>query len=198
MSARHLVEFSPMSAALARPVGHRAPGWVPGRQVRPTSLARNRSVCLARGGVGAQAATGPANPYAPSYQHPYRHGAVPTRAAQAKMNAYRAQHPLVQAAATQNLHYGGGVDGIGITTGPPKVYLVFWGSGWGSSSTNQEGDLDFTPVNSRRPTSRSRFATADPLGRVRESHPGAVRAANGTRACRRSHPPVPGPPHARP
>jgi hypothetical protein len=55
-----------------------------------------------------------------------------------------------------------------------------------------------TPVNSRRPTSRSRFATADPLGRVRESHPGAVRAANGTRACRRSHPPVRGPPHARP
>ena len=54
------------------------------------------------------------------------------------------------------------------------------------------------PVNSRRPTSRSRFATADPPGRVRASHPGAVRAANGTRACRRSHPPVPGPPHARP
>jgi hypothetical protein len=39
------------------------------------------------------------------------------------------------------------------------------------------------PVNSRRPTSRSRFATADPLGRVHESHPGAVRAANGTRAA---------------
>jgi hypothetical protein len=45
-----------------------------------------------------------------------------------------------------------------------------------------------TPVNSRTPTSRSRFATADPPGRVRESHPGAVRASNGTRAGRRSHP----------
>jgi Putative Ig domain/PASTA domain len=94
--------------------------------------------------AGAQATTAPPNPYAPSYQHPYRHGAVPTRAAQAKMNTYRAQHPLVQAAATQNLHYGGGVDGIGVTTGPPQVYLVFWGSGWGSSSTNGEGDLDFS------------------------------------------------------
>jgi hypothetical protein len=55
-----------------------------------------------------------------------------------------------------------------------------------------------TPVNSRRPTSRSRFATAHPARRVRESHPGAVRAANGTRAGPRSHRPVPGPPHARP
>src|SRR5438445_349028 len=42
------------------------------------------------------------------------------------------------------------------------------------------------------------FATADRRGRVRESHSGVVRAANGTRACRRSHPRVRGPPHARP
>ena len=55
-----------------------------------------------------------------------------------------------------------------------------------------------TPVSSRTPTSRSRFATADRPGRVRESHPGAVRAANGTRAGRRSHPRIRGPPHARP
>ena len=51
---------------------------------------------------------------------------------------------------------------------------------------------------SRTPTSRSRFATADLPGRVRESHPGAVRAANGTRAGRRSHPRIRRPPHARP
>jgi len=51
------------------------------------------------------------------------------------------------------------------------------------------------PVNNRRRTSRSRFATADPLRRVRESHPGAGRAANGTRTCRRAHPPVRRPPH---
>ena len=55
-----------------------------------------------------------------------------------------------------------------------------------------------TPVSSRTPTSRSRFATADPPGRVRESHRGAVRAANGTRAGRRSHPRIRGRPHARP
>jgi len=60
------------------------------------------------------------------------------------------------------------------------------------------GSVAVTPVNSRTPTSRSRFATADPPGRVRESHPEAVRAANGTRAGRRSHPRIRRPPHARP
>ena len=52
------------------------------------------------------------------------------------------------------------------------------------------------PVNSRRPTSKSRFATAGPPGRGRELHPGAVLAANGTPTWRRYHPPVPGPPPA--
>jgi hypothetical protein len=55
-----------------------------------------------------------------------------------------------------------------------------------------------TPVSSRTPTSRSRFAIADPPGRVRESHRGAVRAANSTRAGRRSHSRIRGRPHARP
>jgi hypothetical protein len=91
----------------------------------------------------AQAASGSANPYAPSYQHPYRHGAVPTREALTKINEYDAQHvaPLASAA---NLRYGGGVDGIGVTTGKPKVYLVFWGSSWGTSSTDANGNLTFT------------------------------------------------------
>jgi serine protease len=32
------------------------------------------------------------------------------------------------------LKYHGGVNGIGITVGQPKIYLVFWGSQWGSES----------------------------------------------------------------
>ena len=60
------------------------------------------------------------------------------------------------------------------------------------------GSVAVTPVNSRTPTSRSRFETADPPGRVRESHLEAVRAANGTRDGRRSHPRIGGPPLARP
>src|SRR5256884_8299411 len=30
------------------------------------------------------------------------------------------------------LSYGGGIDGIGVTSGTPKVYLVFYGSQWTS------------------------------------------------------------------
>jgi serine protease len=30
------------------------------------------------------------------------------------------------------LRYGGSVDGIGVTTGTPKVYVIFWGSQWQS------------------------------------------------------------------
>ena len=40
------------------------------------------------------------------------------------------------------------------------------------------------PINSRIPTSRCRFATADRPGQDRESHPAAGRAASGTRAGR--------------
>src|SRR5882724_1581601 len=38
------------------------------------------------------------------------------------------------------LTYGGGNSGVGVTTGSPKIYLVFWGSQWGTSSTNAKGD----------------------------------------------------------
>ncbi len=38
----------------------------------------------------------------------------------------------------------GGIDGIEVTTGAPKVYVVFYGSQWGTSSTNGSGDLTFS------------------------------------------------------
>jgi Putative Ig domain len=49
-------------------------------------------------------------------------------------------HPL----ATNDLNYGGGIAGIGVTTGKEKVYLVFYGSQWGTQSTNSNGDLTFS------------------------------------------------------
>ena len=50
-------------------------------------------------------------------------------------HAKRLRHAAAGAAATGgNLAYGGAMDGIGVTTGPPKVYLVFWGSQWGTAS----------------------------------------------------------------
>ena len=35
-----------------------------------------------------------------------------------------------------SLTYRGGVHGIGVTTGKPAVYLVFWGAGWGTAGTS--------------------------------------------------------------
>jgi serine protease len=32
------------------------------------------------------------------------------------------------------LTYAGGRDGIGVTTGPPQVYVIFWGAQWGAAS----------------------------------------------------------------
>src|SRR5882762_8478663 len=89
--------------------------------------------CLAAvGSLGAgEPLTG--NPYAPAYDHAYRHGAVPTREALQRMRAWeaarRAAGPL-DLLGLNTLSYGGGIDGIGVTSGTPKVYLVFYGSQW--------------------------------------------------------------------
>src|SRR5947209_2804834 len=106
------------------------------------------AAALAAGGLvwagSAQASI--ANPYAPTYQHQYRHGAVPTRAAQANMQSFQAAHPnaAIPAASANNLRYGGGVDGIGVTTGKEKVYLIFWGSQWGTAGTDANGNTTFS------------------------------------------------------
>jgi serine protease len=83
-----------------------------------------------------------ANPYNPAYQHSYRHGAVPTIQQSAKMKGYLQAHPNVAAANT--LTFGGGIDGIGVTSGTPKIYLVFFGTQWGSQSTDSGGNLTFS------------------------------------------------------
>ncbi len=68
----------------------------------------------------------------PDPAHPARHGIVWKRGAGAP------------AASTTELAYGGGNSGIGVTTGAPQVYVVFWGSQWGTSSTNSSGYLTFS------------------------------------------------------
>ncbi|HET8843312.1 MAG TPA: hypothetical protein VFN35_17750 [Ktedonobacteraceae bacterium] len=85
------------------------------------------------------------NPYSPAYQHSYRHGAVPTIEQLGKMNGYQqAQANVIPAASANTLAYGGGIDGIGVTSGKEKVYLVFWGTQWGTQSTNSSGNLTFS------------------------------------------------------
>jgi hypothetical protein len=86
------------------------------------------------------------NPYSPAYGHPYRHGVVPTVARGRQMQAYAQAHRSTTTTTTgpETLAYGGGIDGIGVTSGTPKVYLVFWGSQWGTQTTNSSGNLTFS------------------------------------------------------
>jgi serine protease len=55
------------------------------------------------------------------------------------MRQWWASHP--QRASSRNLNYGGGIDGIGVTTGHEKVYLVFFGSQWGTQGTDGSGNV---------------------------------------------------------
>jgi hypothetical protein len=97
--------------------------------------------------------TGTGNPYSPTYHHPYRHGAVPTRGTATKMRTWARQHPAaarnsvngaVQKDSPNNLLFGGGVDGTGVTTGHEKVYLVFFGSQWGKKGKDASGNITLT------------------------------------------------------
>ena len=99
----------------------------------------------------AAAANMRTDPYDPATGHPYRHGAVPTIRALAQMKGWAAAHPHASAApasaqqtGAQTLSYGGGIDGIGVTSGKAKVYLIFWGSQWGTQQTGASGDLTFS------------------------------------------------------
>jgi putative Ig domain-containing protein len=85
------------------------------------------------------------NPYSPANGHSYRHGVTPTIAVNNKMKAWAKAHPnATTATGPETLSYGGGVDGIGVQSGHSKVYLVFYGTQWGTSSTDSNGNLNFT------------------------------------------------------
>ncbi|MGE5625873.1 MAG: Ig-like domain-containing protein [Bacillota bacterium] len=88
------------------------------------------------------------NPYSPAYDHPYRHGVIPTREVHGQMQAWARQH-VGFATSTNTLFYGGGTSSgsqgnVGVANGVVKVYLVFYGSGWGTQSTNANGDAVFS------------------------------------------------------
>ncbi len=93
--------------------------------------------------AASRTAPATANPYSPAYHHSYRHGVIPTRGQAARMASWSAAHPTagaVHGAPSSDLAYGGGIDGIGVTTGAEKVYLVFYGSQWGTISTDGNGN----------------------------------------------------------
>jgi hypothetical protein len=93
--------------------------------------------------ASAGTASAASNPYSPAYHHPYREGAVPTLAAKTQMDDYAAAHPAAKAPApstvSNQVSYRGGFAGTGAFTGSVKVYLIFWGSQWGTAGTNGSG-----------------------------------------------------------
>ena len=91
------------------------------------------------------------NPYSPAYDHPYRHGVIPTREVHQKMKDWDNGQKAVNHAATgaDTLYYGGGTSSgsqgnVGVANSVVKVYIVFYGSGWGTQSTNSNGDAVFS------------------------------------------------------
>ena len=97
---------------------------ISGKSVRNTSLLA--ACCLA---ACSSAPTRHENPYSPRKGHEYRHGVVPTRECVDRMRSWEGAHPYA-APLSDSLTYGGGVDGVGVTSGVPRVYVVFLGSQW--------------------------------------------------------------------
>ena len=83
-------------------------------------------------------AGGEENPYSPQAGgHSYRHGALATRETTAHMKAWEHAHSAnfaAPTASTGKLSYGGGVGGVGVGSGQVQVYLVFYGTQWGTQS----------------------------------------------------------------
>ena len=105
--------------------------------------------------------------------------------------------PAPAAADTAPLQYGGGWNGsgVGVTTGPPKVYLVFWGSQWGTTSTSTS--LDFS--NDRPGVALRLQALFNGIGTNGENWSNSVMeycdgVARGATTCPPSVPHVPYPP----
>jgi serine protease len=123
------------------------------------------------------------NRASPAYQHPYRHGAVPTMAAARAMASWAHAHP--QAAATgsaSNLSFGGRT----VITAPQKVYLVFWGSQWGNQVTSKNAYLKLTGDPSREAPDLQEFFTG--LGTGKEQWSGVMTqycsgVATGAQSC---------------
>ena len=84
------------------------------------------------------------NPYAPAYMHGYRHGAIPTRQGKIAIQQWATKSGFAKATSTNTLYYRGGTGGVGVLSGQSKVYLIFYGNQWGTSTTDANGYLNFS------------------------------------------------------
>jgi serine protease len=76
-----------------------------------------------------------------------RHGVLPTVAGAAQFRAQAAHDAAATGKAAtgpETLSYGGGIDGIGVMDQHPKVYVIFYGSQWGTQGKDANGNLTFS------------------------------------------------------
>ncbi|GGY32521.1 hypothetical protein GCM10008098_27480 [Rhodanobacter panaciterrae] len=110
-------------------------------------LLNTLAACSLLGFAAAPVFAQETNPYSPANGHSYRHGVVPHRDVWQKMQHYEAQHPLAavnKASGSKTLHYGGGISGVGVMSTHVRVYLVMYGSQWGTQGTDSKGNATFT------------------------------------------------------
>ena len=110
-------------------------------RLRPLTVWIRLSLCAATIALLIPAAAQAAKP-AYLRGHGYRHGAVPFRG-RAKLTGF-SQSLSGLATSANNLNYQGANTGAGVETGNEKVYLVFWGSQWGTQGTNGSGYATFS------------------------------------------------------
>ncbi|GGY32509.1 hypothetical protein GCM10008098_27470 [Rhodanobacter panaciterrae] len=112
-------------------------------------LLNTLAACALLGFAAAPAfsSTSETNPYSPANGHAYRHGVLPTRDVLNQMNHWTASHSLAAvntATGANTLSYGGALDSVGVMDSHVKVYIVYYGTQWGTRSTNAKGDSVFT------------------------------------------------------
>ena len=104
------------------------------RSVRPAgvvALALLSSAVVAMGLVAPASAYELVPPQQQGRTHHDQHGEHHLRGAHKQAST--------SASGSGLLSYHGGKSGIGVTTGAPKVYVVFWGNQWGTQTTNVNG-----------------------------------------------------------
>ncbi|MGB8651074.1 MAG: putative Ig domain-containing protein [Mycobacteriales bacterium] len=131
-------------SVLTRPAASRTPAATTTLKTAITStLAAAALVTASSAAFIAPAQAAPSSGGSSSGAHPSGHGHAKVYPTKEFTTSHRPSGPkgATTASGSGPLAYGGAVDGIGVTTGAPKTYLIFWGSQWGTSSTGTDGYL---------------------------------------------------------
>ena len=111
-----------------------------------TTAAAAALLCATGVALSARAQAAPTQKRDTTGAHPSHHGNAKVYPTKEFATDHRSggKKAAGMASGSGPLHYGGGVDGIGVTTGAPKTYIVFYGSQWGTQGTDANGNLTFS------------------------------------------------------